>query len=411
MKIAVWVLSDYKQQIGGGFALYDKFIQMIDSYNFSEELEICFVGHNSSSNYSFKKNYIELNFFGSTHKNGKKNRSGIFSFIQKKLARYSHRIPLLYKKERKILIANDVDLIFYPIQGFSKTIDFPFVVSNWDIGHKASYALPELGMNYSFDYREKWYTRGIFKALMVFAESESGREELLYYTRLNPQRVKIVPLFPGGVVNINVDRNIQLSRIEKLGLKNEKYYFYPAQFWAHKNHYNLLLAFKKHLTEFPDQKLVLTGSDKGNKDYIRKVCRDLDIEKNVLFPGFVDNETMVGIYSHASAMIMPSLLGPTNMPLLEARELNCPVLCSNLPGHMEMMGDGALYFDPTNHLEMVDQMKKILDAQFRSDLLKKAELKKSISFFTVENALKQLDFHLKNLIPVRKSWGKNNNIF
>ncbi|MBK8586427.1 MAG: glycosyltransferase [Bacteroidetes bacterium] len=83
-------------------------------------------------------------------------------------------------------------------------------------------------------------------------------------------------------------------------------FFYPAQFWAHKNHYNLLLAFKKLQNDFPDLKLVLTGSDKGNKEYIKEVVSKLDLKNHVLFPGFVDNETMVGFYSHASAMIMPS---------------------------------------------------------------------------------------------------------
>ena len=411
MKIAVWILSDYKQQMGGGFALYDKFIQMIDAFQFSEELEVCFVGHNPASNYSFKKKYIQLNYFHSLTENRTGKPSALSAFIHNKLARYSHRIPVLNKRERKQLDANDVDLIFYPVQGFRKIPDFPFVVSNWDIGHKASYALPELGMNYSFDYRDKWYSKGIFKALMVFAESESGREELLYYTRLNPQRVQIIPLFPGGVVNIKTDKSITVSKIDKLSLQAGKYFFYPAQFWAHKNHYNLLLALKKLQTDFPDLKLVLTGSDKGNKEYIREVVSKLNLTNNVLFPGFVDNETMVGFYSHASAMIMPSFLGPTNMPQLEARELNCPVLCSNLPGHIEMMGDGALYFNPADHIEMYEQMKKVLDVQFREELLKKAADKLSTSLFTPENALKQLDLHLKNLIPVRKSWGKSSKIF
>ncbi|MBK8586426.1 MAG: hypothetical protein IPN88_13780 [Bacteroidetes bacterium] len=76
-----------------------------------------------------------------------------------------------------------------------------------------------------------------------------------------------------------------------------------------------------------------------------------------------------------------------------------------------MMGAGALYFNPADHIEMYEQMKKILDIQFKEDLLKKAADKLSTSFFTPEIALKQLDLHLKNLIPVRKSWGKSSKIF
>ena len=67
MKIAVWILSDYQPQTGGGFSLYDKMIQLIDDYIFSAEVEICFVGYNLKSNYHFKKEYICINSFQGLH--------------------------------------------------------------------------------------------------------------------------------------------------------------------------------------------------------------------------------------------------------------------------------------------------------------------------------------------------------
>ncbi|MFN8166045.1 MAG: glycosyltransferase family 1 protein [Bacteroidia bacterium] len=399
MKIAVWILPDYKQQIGGGFALYDKFIRLIDQYEFSPELEVCFVGFNPASNYQFKKKYIHLNLFGSV--------PGLKDFA----ARFSHRIPYFNNKLISILNEENVSLVFYPIQGYRKIVNFPFVASNWDIGHKASYAFPELGMNYSFDYREKWFSRDIFKALSVFAESEAGKDELMHFTRLFPSRVKIVPLFPGGVVDLKVDKAKQLSLISKLNLQEKKYFFYPAQFWAHKNHFNLIKAFEIVANEFPDVKLVLTGSDKGNKNYIRSVVEKSSLKDRVVFPGFIDNESMVSVYSNAAAMIMPSFLGPTNMPLMEAQCLNCPVLCSDLPGHREIMMDGALYFNPADALEMAGQMKKMMNDAIRNELLQKSSQVLKTSVFTPENALKALNKNFLELTPVRNTWGKSDKIF
>ncbi|TAH39141.1 MAG: glycosyltransferase family 1 protein [Bacteroidetes bacterium] len=404
MKIAVWILADYKHQIGGGFALYDKFIQQIDNYDFSPEIEVCFIGQNSASNYKFKKRYTQLKFFGSLS-------NSLFSPLQKLFARFSHRIGLLNRFQKSILNSENIDLIFYPVQGFRKIGNFPFVVSNWDTGHKASYAFPELAMNYSFNYRDKWYSKDIFKALLVFAESVAGREELIYYTHLNPDRVKILPLFPGGVVDLQVDKIIQEEKLSHLKLSAGKYFFYPAQFWAHKNHYNLLVAFKQVVKEYPEFQLVLTGSDKGNKKYIVESVENLGLTDNVLFTGFIDNETMLALYSNAAAMVMPSFLGPTNMPLLEARLLHCPVLCSHLPGHKEIMQDGAFYFDPANAVEMANQMIKVLNDHERLGLLEKARTSINNSKFSTEYALAKLNEHFIHLQAIRKAWGKSDKIF
>src|SRR5207253_1351991 len=50
---------------------------------------------------------------------------------------------------------------------------------------------------------------------------------------------------------------------EKYGIKGE-FLFYPAQFWAHKNHVNLLHALRLlHDEHSLELRLVLTGSDQG----------------------------------------------------------------------------------------------------------------------------------------------------
>ena len=42
----------------------------------------------------------------------------------------------------------------------------------------------------------------------------------------------------------------------------------------------------------------------------------------------------------------PTPIGPTNMPLLEALDFNCPVLCSDIERYREILEDAALYFYP-----------------------------------------------------------------
>ena len=399
MKIGVWILADYKPQMGGGFSLYEKLIRQIDEFHFSDEIEVCFVGHNPSSNYNFSKKYYCINPL-----------KALPSFITSYTSHYAHKSKWLSKREHSLLCENKIELIYYPVQGFCKVANFPFIATNWDIGHKSLYAFPEVNMNGTFEYREKWYGKDIYKALLVFAESEAGKEELLYYTRLNPDRVVVVPLFAGGVVEVKVDELTQFEKLKNFNLKPNNYFFYPAQFWAHKNHYNLLKAFK-NFSANQNIDLVLSGSDKGNKKYIEQLAQQLCIAEKVKFLGFIDNESMVSLYKNARAMIMPSFLGPTNMPLLEALAFDCPVLCSDLKGHREQLKDGAVYFNPSDTDEMTGAMKAVAAETFRAELLMKAQKVKSENCFTVSKAIAAINQHFIRIKSIRKTWGSDDKIF
>ena len=72
------------------------------------------------------------------------------------------------------------------------------------------------------------------------------------------------------------------------------YLFYPAQFWSHKNHINLLFAIKllrdKYDLTLP---VVFVGSDQGNEMHVKRMVGRLGLNKQVHFLGFVSEEDLV----------------------------------------------------------------------------------------------------------------------
>jgi glycosyltransferase involved in cell wall biosynthesis len=70
---------------------------------------------------------------------------------------------------------------------------------------------------------------------------------------------------------------------EKYGISNE-YLFYPAQFWPHKNHVNLLLALELLQTRY-DRPLsvVFVGADHGNLAHVKATVKRLDLTDRVQF--------------------------------------------------------------------------------------------------------------------------------
>jgi glycosyltransferase involved in cell wall biosynthesis len=139
--------------------------------------------------------------------------------------------------------------------------------------------------------------------------------------------------------------------------------FYPAQFWAHKNHLNLINAVKLLATteESTDitYELHLTGSDQGNESFIREHVHSLGLSQKVFFHGFVDQAEISDLYDLAFALTYPSLLGPDNLPPLEAMSRGCPVATADIEGAREVYGDSAAYFDPLDATSIANAIESL----------------------------------------------------
>ena len=158
---------------------------------------------------------------------------------------------------------------------------------------------------------------------------------------------------------------------ERPGNVPKEYLLYPAQFWPHKNHINLLRALRLLVDAgFDVPVLVLVGSDKGNRTFVERCAVDLGISQKVQFLGFVGAEELVALYKHARALVYPSFSGPENLPPLEAFALGCPAIVSNYRGAEEQLGDAAVLFDPANPTAIADAIRRVLsDEALRNELV------------------------------------------
>src|SRR5574344_250950 len=334
MKIAIWLDDTYDPKVGGGFSYYDKLVKSIDTYTFNSLLDICFVTESSKDMPTISRPIIRLSYHISPEY---KLTLSKIPIVGKYFKHHFFKDEYFQKHNTYIqqLLTNHIQIIYY-LQPTCQIPNFPFIITNWDIGHLSTFAFPELVMNGEFDHRSYYYSNIMPQALMIFCESVAGKEELIKYTHINEQRIRVVPIFAGECSSLLVDTQTQMSTLKSYGLTKNQYFFYPAQFWAHKNHITLINAFQQFHTEYSEYKLILTGSDKGNLQYILDVTKKLNLGDSVIFAGFVSNETIYTLYKNATALTMSSYFGPTNMPPLEALTLGCPIICTNIPGHKEM---------------------------------------------------------------------------
>lgn len=189
----------------------------------------------------------------------------------------------------------------------------------------------------------------------VLVDSECGRQQFCESYGAAPERVLPLPFVAPPYV-----RSAALERpAPRPADLPARYFFYPAQFWLHKNHARLLRVLARLIPEYPDMMLLLAGGLSREHGNLLRLAHELGIPDHVRFLGYVPDSEICTLYRHARALVMPTFFGPTNIPPLEAFALGCPVAISDIYGMPEQLGDAALMFDPESEDEMAEVMTRL----------------------------------------------------
>lgn len=79
------------------------------------------------------------------------------------------------------------------------------------------------------------------------------------------------------------------------------------------------------------KQVVIAGASDHDSAYRERLER-LDTGKKVVFTGFTTGEDLRQLYSHARALVLPSVNEGFPMVLLEAMAYGLPIICSDIPG-------------------------------------------------------------------------------
>lgn len=229
-------------------------------------------------------------------------------------------------------------------------LNIPTVVPIMDLMHRYEPEYEEVAVEY--EARELIFRHQCEVAEIILVDSTVGKEHVLEsYGECRKdlvKHIKVLPMIPPDYIY----HHTQLKEIPYELF--DKYIFYPAQFWTHKNHVNLIKAIALLRNKGVLINLVLVGSEQNNRKNAEELIHGQSLDDQVKILGYVSNDEMVYLYQHARAVVMPTFFGPTNIPQLEGFELGCPVATSRIYGIPEQVGDAALLFDPHSIEEIAD---------------------------------------------------------
>jgi glycosyltransferase involved in cell wall biosynthesis len=297
----------------------------------------------------------------------------------------------------QVLTREGIEVIWYPSAGDTCTLDIPYIIPVWDLQHRLQPFFPEVSEDGGWAYRERWLSTTLRRAAVVLTGTEVGRAEIERFYGVPRERIRVAP-FPTPTF-----AEAELASSAPPAVSGQ-YLFYPAQFWPHKNHANLLQALR--LLRERDQldlSLVFTGSDKGNEPFIRELVSRLNLTDRVHFLGFVPRETLASLYRHAFALTFLTFFGPDNLPPLEALAAGCPVIASDVTGAREQLGDAALLVDPRSPEQIADAVLALhRDPARRAGLIQRG--KDRASNLSARGYVDTVVTWLDEFEPVRRCW-------
>jgi len=281
-------------------------------------------------------------------------------------------------------------------------MDIPYIVTVWDLQHRVQSYFPEVSTNGEWDGREEFLSKTLRRASYILTGTEIGKAEVEYFYQVPSERIKVLP-FPTPLFVLNPPPTQNKEILKKYSIP-ENYLFYPAQFWPHKNHVNLLLAVQilkdRYNINFP---VVFSGSDKGNQEYINKQISKLNLSDQVYFLGFVPQEDLVSLYRNAFTLTFLTFFGPDNLPPLEAFALGCPVIASQVSGSQEQLGDAALLVNPKDPEHIALAIKSLWDdINLRQTLVQRGFAR--AAQWTAEDYVKGVFSILDEFEAIRRCW-------
>jgi glycosyltransferase involved in cell wall biosynthesis len=245
---------------------------------------------------------------------------------------------------KNLLRQHHVDVLYHPFGTVYFGLDWiPAVAMIVDTLHRDfPYSLPAQ----TIEWRE-----------LQFRKLVDSVDYFQVISQFTADRVKYIYNIPAG--RIFVTRLPIHGRLTSTSAAREPFFFYPANFWVHKNHEVLLVAYQIYLAKSAERtpwRLVFTGHLDERARSLQRMAADLGIAAHIQFSGHVPESELAKLYSTASCLVFPSLYEGFGIPIVEAMSFGLPIICGKNTSIPEIAGNAAFYVETRNPAKLADAL-------------------------------------------------------
>jgi glycosyltransferase involved in cell wall biosynthesis len=230
--------------------------------------------------------------------------------------------------------------------------------------------------------------RAVRSAHAIIAVSRHTAEDLARRTRVDAQRLYVVPLAASLPVG-STDVHEVLARLKVPG----PYILFVGTLEPSKNLLRLVRAYRRMAYRGAPHSLVLAGPVGWRHQPLLREISALDAPGEVVLTGALDGADLDALYRGAEAFVYPPLNEGFALPLLEAMTRGVPCVASTASSLPEVAGEAALPVDPRSVVGLAEAMERVVTDRDLAERLRRAGLARAARFSWDETARLTLEVY------------------
>lgn len=202
----------------------------------------------------------------------------------------------------------------------------------------------------------------------IITVSEYSKRDLVQTYGVSPRKITVTYEAAGSDFFPLNKEKVREEIARRYGIVGD-FVLYLGRLQGRKNLSRLVGAYDLARRAGFHHKLVLAGKKDSGFEPVWARIQELQLENEVLLPGYIAANDLAKLYNAAEVFIYPSLFEGFGLPILEAMACGVPVITSRGSSLEEIAGDAALLVDPFSEGSIWDALKTLLgDATLRQKL-------------------------------------------
>lgn len=279
-----------------------------------------------------------------------------------------------------LLRPHGVKAIHFPYPQYFET-RLPMIYEPWGLPHRN---LPQTFQPGEPSWIDNMMRHGCEKAAMVIVATRWVKRDLIAAYGLAPEKIAVLPRNPV------FQRPPELDQPDaKIGELPEVFALCPGAAWPHKNHVGLL----RGMARLRDQhglklQLVCTGRTQTTAfPAIKQAIAELGLKSQVRFLGRVSRRQLDDLFRRATFLAHPSKFEGLGLPLVEAMQMDLPIVAAAASSIPEVVADAAILFDPDNPDDIAEALKRALQTPAWRDELRQRGRRRLAEYFPSHEGL------------------------
>lgn len=254
------------------------------------------------------------------------------------------------------------DVLFSPSHYLPPLSLIPMICTIHDLGY--------LKFSEQFKKRDFWQLKiwtaiSIIVSKYVISVSNSTKDDIVRHYPFASKKIEVVH---HGYDYLSYRLNISDMFVRHVRRKygiDKKYILFLGTLKPSKNIENLLQAFSEIKKHSSDYRLVIAGKKGWLFDSIFQNVKKLNLEKDVIFTGYIEEKDKPAIIAGSSMFILPSYWEGFGMDILNAMACGVLVIASKVASIPEVLGEAGIYIDPYDTKSISEGIMRVINMDGR----------------------------------------------